>query len=113
MRPDIERRKRGPGQGRRASESTDTNANEYRLIESGTQGQVVDLDDIRFQRAVKRLHRLGERPLGAFPAELSGRLMIRTEVEQLLAVYSRLDPTMVEAVGADRFAPIPLHEVSP
>ena len=35
MRPDIERRKRGPGQGHRASENID--ANEYRLIAAGTQ----------------------------------------------------------------------------
>jgi hypothetical protein len=80
---------------------------------SADKSQVFDLADLRFQRAVARLHRLGERPLGAFLAELSGRLMIRTEVEQLLAAYSRLDPAMVEAVGADRFAPIPLHEVTP
>ena len=44
MRPDIERRKRGPGQGHRAFE----NINEYRPI-GGTQAPIIDLDGIRFQ----------------------------------------------------------------
>ena|SRR5436190_16070687 len=45
MHPDIERRKRGPGQGHRASENINTN--EYRPIAAGT--QVVELHGIRFQ----------------------------------------------------------------
>ena len=47
MHPDIERRKRGPGQGHRAPENIDTN--EYRSIAAGTQASVVELHGIRFQ----------------------------------------------------------------
>jgi hypothetical protein len=64
---------------------------------------VLDLDDLHFQRVVARLHRLGERLLGAFLAELSARLTIRTEVEQLLAKYTQLRSVTVDAVGARHF----------
>jgi hypothetical protein len=109
MQPDIERRKCRPGQGHGALESIDTNAEEYRITERGTQACLTD-PNIRFQRAVTRLHRLGERALGSFVAELSGRLMIQTQVEQLLAC-ARFDPAIVEAAGTDKSAPVSLHAV--
>jgi hypothetical protein len=44
--------------------------------------------------------------------ELGATRMIRTEIERLLEKYvERLDLTIVRALGADRFAPIPLRLV--
>jgi len=57
---------------------------------------VLDLDGPRFQRVAARLHRLGERSLGASLAELSARLTIRTEVEQLLAKYAQPRSVLVD-----------------
>ena len=37
----------------------------------------------------------------------------RTDIAAALNRYAALDPVMVEAVGGDRFAPAPLHEVTP
>jgi len=112
MHPDKEERKRGPGQGHRALEIKHTNADEYRATGSITQAQVADLDDIRFQRAVSRLHRLGERSFGEMLIELGARFLIRTEIEKLIERYiNNLDPATVAAVGGRQFAPVPLHPV--
>src|SRR5215469_17273633 len=64
---------------------------------------VLGLDDHCFPRAVARLHRLGARLPGAFLAELSARLTIRTEVEQLLAKYAQPRSVLVDAAGPRHF----------
>jgi len=108
MRPDIERA-RCPGQGNSTLENTD--ANEYRRSELATQAQLVDLDDIRLQRAVARLHKLGPRPLFEMLIELGARHLLRTEIEAAVNRYVALDPELLFAIDADTLPPAPVHVV--
>jgi hypothetical protein len=71
-----------------------------------------DLRELRFQRNVAQLHRLGPRALHALLRELGARHLIGTEIETIVAWYvARLDDEMVRAVGGDRFPPTPLYLV--
>src|SRR5262245_2979312 len=65
-----------------------------------------DLADARFQRAVARLHRLGERPLYEMLVELGGRYLLRTEIETAVDRFSALDPATLDAVGARHFVAV-------
>jgi hypothetical protein len=72
----------------------------------------IDLSEIRFARAVARLHRLGPRAVHELLAELGTARMIRTEIEAIVARYlARLDPDTLHAVGGDRFPAPPLHRI--
>jgi hypothetical protein len=73
---------------------------------------VNDLADIRFHRAVARLHSLGPRATAELLAEIGARYMIRYPIEATVAAYvERLDLVTLAAVGADRFAPTPVVHV--
>jgi hypothetical protein len=53
----------------------------------------IDLADVRFRRAVARLHRLGSRVAAELLAELGARHLIREPIEAVVAAYlARLDP---------------------
>lgn len=65
-------------------------------------GDPVDLCDAIFRRDVARLHQLGPRVLAEFLAELGASRMIRTEIEQLVRRYARLDPALLDRLGIDR-----------
>ncbi len=67
--------------------------------------------DLRFRRQAQRLHRLGDRVLGEFLAELGAERGIQTLINQKLAMYAELDPKVIEAVEAAGFWPAPLNEV--
>ena len=67
--------------------------------------------DLRFHRRVQRLHRLGDRVLGEFLAELGAERGITTIIDQKLERYAGLEPEALEATGGDRFWPAPLREV--
>ena len=67
--------------------------------------------DLRFQRQIEHLHRLGARAVGEFIAEVSAERGIRTVVDKKLSRYADLDPEAVEAAGAGDFWPAPLREV--
>jgi len=56
------------------------------------------ITDQRRQRQAERLHALGPRPM--------------YEAMRELVRYARLDVDTVAALGGDRFAPRPLHEVA-
>src|SRR5262249_2430588 len=102
----------GFGPGRAADDNKAEQ--EHRLYASfaaQTQDLVADLGDIRFERAVARLHRLGPRPLYEMLVDLAARRLLGSEIEEAVNRFAALDPVMVEAVGGDRFAPIPLHLV--
>ena len=58
----------------------------------------------QFFRLVEQLHRLGPRPVGECLLELAGI----DELVFLLDRYGRLNPDVVEALGADKFPPPPL-----
>ncbi len=69
--------------------------------------------DLRFRREVKRLHRLGDRALGEFLAELGAERSITTIIHRKLDCYADLDPAAIEAAGGDKFWPVPIREVQP
>jgi hypothetical protein len=72
----------------------------------------IDLAEIRFARAIGRLHPLGPRVLAEFLAELGAARMIRTEIEAMVERYiNRLDPKIVRALGGDRFPVSPIRAV--
>jgi hypothetical protein len=66
--------------------------------------------ELRFARAVERLHRLGPRSLYQFLAELSAARMIRVEIEAMVDRYvARLDPDLLHALSGDRYSSPHLH----
>ncbi len=67
--------------------------------------------DLRFRRKVQRLHRLGDRVLGEFLAEIGAERGVQTRIDQKLDRYTELDPAAIEAAGGERFWSTPLHEV--
>ena len=70
------------------------------------------LHDVRYRLLVRRLCALGERPVGELLLEvIGGDERLRDDVFALLERYTRLTPEQVQAVGADVFPPVPLHEV--
>ncbi len=69
--------------------------------------------DLQFRHRVQRLHRLGDRVLGEFLAELGAERGIATVIDQKFDRYVELDPEVLEAAGGDRFWPAPLREVGP
>jgi hypothetical protein len=86
--------------------------NAGRHPDTTTQANTLDLADIRFRRAVARLHRLGPRSLYEMLAELGAQRLIRSEIEDLVEHYvDRLTPEMLLATGGDKFAPAPIHVV--
>jgi hypothetical protein len=73
--------------------------------------QLAALDDLRLQRGVERLHRLGARPLYELFIELGKELLIRSEIAAKVMRYAQLDPDIVRSIGADQFPSRPVHVV--
>jgi hypothetical protein len=72
----------------------------------------LDLGDIRFHRAIARLHRLGPRVLAELLAEIGAGHLVRQPIERLVDEYlDRLDPVAVAVAGGDRLPPPPIHLV--
>ncbi len=67
--------------------------------------------DLRFRRRVQQVHRLGDRVLGEFLAEIGAERGIQTIIDRKLERYAQLDPEALEAAGGNEFWPAPLHEV--
>ena len=63
--------------------------------------------NLRLQRAVERLYRLGPRPI----MELLIEIADGADLDTALATYARLDPDLVRALNGDRFPMAPIHEV--
>jgi hypothetical protein len=76
------------------------------------QDPAIDLADVRFQRAVAQLHRLGPRSLYEMLAELGAQRLIRSGIEDLVERYvDRLTPERLLVIGGDKFPPAPVHVV--
>ena len=75
----------------------------------------VDLADQRFQRAVARLHRFGERPLYELLSELGRERLLGQVIENMVARYvDRLEaigPETLAVVGATDLPLAPIHTV--
>ncbi len=69
--------------------------------------------DLRRQRHVRILHRLGPRAVDALLVEIGAERGITTIIERKIEVYAQLNPEALEAAGGDRFWPAPLREVGP
>jgi hypothetical protein len=68
-------------------------------------------DRARAQRLVDHLATLGSRAIGEFLDELGRREGVTTAIRRQLDNYIKLTPEMLRAVGADRWAPAPLHAI--
>ena len=67
--------------------------------------------DLKRQRHVQKLHRLGPRVIDALLIEIGAERGITTIIERKIATYAELEPEVLEAAGGDRFWPTPLREV--
>jgi hypothetical protein len=65
----------------------------------------------RAQRLIDHLATLGGRTLGEFLDELGRREGVTAAIRRQLDNYAKLTPEMLQAVGADRWAPPPLHAI--
>ncbi|MEE9249652.1 MAG: hypothetical protein V3U93_00800 [Alphaproteobacteria bacterium] len=67
--------------------------------------------DLRFRRQVERVHALGPRATAELLAEIGAERAIMTVIDKKLDNYVELDPKVLEAVGGDRFWPVPIRKV--
>jgi hypothetical protein len=67
------------------------------------------LADIRFGLEVEKLHRQPARGRFEMVKELGRDRLIRTDREQRVRRYARLDPRALTATGGDRMVAAPLH----
>ncbi len=68
--------------------------------------------DLRRQRHVQKLHRLGPRAIDALLIEIGAERSITTLIERKIERYAALDITALELAGGDRFPDPPISEVS-
>ena len=59
--------------------------------------------DLRLQRDVTAVHRLGARALYELLREIGAIAGTRTTIDRIVARYAGLDPELLRALGADRF----------
>ena len=62
---------------------------------------------LRRQRQIEHVHQLGPRAVG----ELLYEVTEGEDLDRALDAYERLTPSLLEAVGADRFPPSPIYVV--
>ena len=67
------------------------------------------LPDLRFQRDVERLHRLGPRSLYGFLAAVGAERSIRTYLEDRITDFASLDADVLAALDVDRMPLAPLR----
>lgn len=68
---------------------------------------------LRREHLARQLHRSGNRVVFEFIDEIARTHDLGNDLDRRLEGYALLDPKLLRAVGADRFAPIPLHGVTP
>ena len=74
---------------------------------------VVNIADVRFQRNIERLHKMGARAVGEFLAEIGAERSIQTIIDTKLSRYAGIGDTALSITGGDRFSANPLHRVTP
>jgi hypothetical protein len=65
--------------------------------------QVIDSGDNQLYRDVEKLHLLGPRPVYELLIELGRALLIRVQIERLVARYAQLDAATVRFLQGDKF----------
>ena len=68
--------------------------------------------DLRFQRDIERLYKLGPRALGELLAEIGEQRLCRTYLELRIRRYAEIDPKHLAALDAGHFPRPPIYEVS-
>ena len=71
------------------------------------------VSDLQRRRKVQHLHRLGDRVLGEFLAELGAERSITTIIDQKIDTYTEIEPETLEVTGGNNFWQPPLHGVDP
>ena len=71
----------------------------------------VETRRLQSERHVERIHRLGPRLVFELLDEIARHHGLDADLDRRLARYAALDPAILRAVSADRFAPLPLHTV--
>ncbi len=69
--------------------------------------------DLRRQRHVRKLHRLGPRALDALLVEIGSERGITTIIERKIERYAGLGAEALELAGGGRFPAPPIHGVRP
>ena len=67
--------------------------------------------DMRRQRHVRQLYRLGPRAIDALLIEIGAERSIMTLIERKIEKYAALDIDALENAGGDRFPASPTYEV--
>ena len=67
--------------------------------------------DLRRQRHVRQLYRLGPRAIDALLIEIGAERGITTIIERKIERYAGLDIDALELAGGDRFPARPVYEV--
>ena len=67
--------------------------------------------DLRFQRDVQRLHRLGPRALHEFLVQVGAERSIKTLLEDQIGAFANLDLDVLAALAGDQMPPTPIHRV--
>lgn len=68
--------------------------------------------ELRFRRAVAKVHSLGPRVMAELLAELGARYLQRRAVEDAVEGYAALDPDVIRALRADEPLPPVIRQVS-
>jgi hypothetical protein len=68
-------------------------------------GVLIDIRDELFRRDVEQLYARGPRPFFELLRELAATRLLRTEIEELVRRYARLDRTALNVLGADQMPP--------
>lgn len=71
------------------------------------------ISDLRFQRDIERLYKLGPRALGELLVEIGEQRLCRTYIEKRVQSYSGINPEYLSALGGDAFPRPPLYRVQP
>lgn len=68
-----------------------------------------ELRRLRRQHLARQLHRLGSRATFEFLDEIARRYGLADDIDARLARYAGADPAILQALGGDKFAPLPLR----
>ncbi len=68
-------------------------------------------NDLRFQRDIERLYKLGPRALGELLVEIGEQRHCRTYIENRDRSYGGISPEYLSALGGDAFPRPPLYGV--
>ncbi len=67
--------------------------------------------DMQFCQTVERVHALGARPLAEMLAEIAVKHSIVPAITETLERYASIDPQALQALGGEKFWPVPIREV--